>query len=147
MKALVTVAAVALAITVTVVIIRANSAPTRSVAAFCGVYHQQERQFMATYESRSYQNDPLAGLLNSINAMSDLLPMFEKLDAVAPPSIEPDVSNVVDSLKQEEQAAGHEFSDPLGALGDSLVIALMSSASWNQVDKYISQHCYPAHAS
>ncbi len=141
MKALVTVVAAALAITVTVVIVRANSAPTRSAAAFCQVYNQQKRQFIATYDTRNYQNDPLAGLINSINAISDLVPMFEKLDAVAPPSIEPDVSNIVDSLKQQEQAAGHEFSDPLGALGEGLTAALMSSASWNQVDKYIAQHC------
>jgi hypothetical protein len=44
--------------------------------------------------------------------MSDWAPMFEKLDAVAPPLIEPDVANIADSLKQQEQTAGARVLQP-----------------------------------
>jgi hypothetical protein len=67
--------------------------------------------------------------------------MFEKLDAVAPPSIEPDVANIVDSLKQEQQAAAQEASNPLGAMSSGLITAMMSSASWDHVSQYIQQNC------
>lgn len=134
-------AILAAGITITVVVIHVTAGPSRSAAAFCNVYFQQKHQYLATYASRSYQNDPLGGLLNAIGAMSDWVPIFEKLDAVAPPSIEPDVANVADSLKQEQQAAGQEFSNPLGALGSSLTAALMSSASWDHLDQYVRQQC------
>lgn len=129
-------------ITITVVVVHATAGPTRSAAVFCSVYFQQKRQYLATYDSSDYRNDPLAGLLNAIGAMSDWVPMFEKLDAVAPPDIEPDVATIVDSLKKEQDAAGQEFSNPLGALGSSLTAALMSSASWNNLSQYILQNCH-----
>ena len=135
-------AALAVTITVTVVIVHAVSAPTRSAASFCQVYFQQKKQYLTTYDSQGYKNDPLAGMLNAMSAMSDWVPMFEKLDAVAPPDIEPDVANIVDSLKKEEDAAGEELSDPLGALGSGLAAAMMSTASWDHVDQYIAQNCH-----
>lgn len=134
-------AILAAGITITVVVIHATDGPTRSAASFCSVYFQQKRQYLSTYDSRSYRSDPLGGLFNAIGAMSDWVPMFEKLDAVAPPSIEPDVATIVDSLKQEQQAAGQEISNPLGALGSGLTTALMSSASWDHLDQYIQQQC------
>lgn len=143
-KALASVIAAVLAagITVTVVVIHVTAGPARSAASFCNVYFQQKHQYLATYDSHNYSNDPLGGLLNAIGAMSDWVPMFEKLDAVAPPDIEPDVATVVDSLKQEQQAAGQELSNPLSALGSGLTAALMSSASWNHLDQYIQQNCH-----
>lgn len=141
MKRLMAIVAVAGAVTITVVVIRASSGPTRSPAAFCQVYFQQKQQYLSTYGSRSYSNDPLGGLVTVISAMSDWVPIFEKLDAVAPPSIEPDVSNIVDSLKQEQAAAGNAVTDPFGALGSGLMAGLMSTASWDHVDQYIAQNC------
>jgi hypothetical protein len=129
-------------ITITVVVVHATAGPTRSAAAFCSVYFQQKHQYLATYDSRDYRNDPLAGLLNAIGAMSDWVPMFEKLDAVAPSDIEPDVATIVDSLKKEQDAAGQELSNPLGALGSGLTAALMSSASWNNLSQYIQKNCH-----
>jgi hypothetical protein len=71
--------------------------------------------------------------------MSDWVPVFERPDQMAPPSIEPDVDNILDSLKQEEQAAGEEFSNPLGALASGLETRLMSTASLDHLDTYIRQ--------
>ena len=115
--------------------------PPRTVAEFCKVYHQQERQYLAQYDQPNANG--LQALGNLIGAMSDWVPIFERLDQVAPPSIEPDVHNVLDSLKQEEQAAGQEFSNPLGALGSSLEAGLMSTASWDHLNTFIQQHCTP----
>jgi hypothetical protein len=113
--------------------------PPRTAAEFCKVYHQQERQYLKQYDQPT--NNGLRALGNVIGAMSDWVPIFERLDQVAPPSIEPDVHNVLDSLKQEEQAAGQEFSDPLGGLAAGLEASMMSTASWDHLETYIEQHC------
>lgn len=117
-----------------------SSAPPRTAAEFCTVYHQQEQQYLSKYDNSS-PNEPLTDMANLIGAMSDWVPIFQALDNVAPPSIEPDVHTILDSLKQQEQAAGEELSDPLGALGSGLEASMMSSASWDNLSAYISAHC------
>lgn len=117
--------------------------PPRTAAEFCKVYHQQEQQYLAHYGHSSPQQ-PLQDLANAVGAMSDWVPIFERLDQVAPPPIEPDVHNILDSLKQEEKAVGQEASNPLGALASGFEASMMSSASWGNLDRYIQQHCSPA---
>lgn len=112
----------------------------RTAAEFCRVYYQQEHQYLAHY-GHSSPNQPLQDLANVIGAMSDWVPIFQALDQVAPPSIEPDVHNIIDALKQEEQAAGNEVSNPLGAVASGLEAGFMSTASWDNVSQYIQQHC------
>jgi hypothetical protein len=117
-----------------------SDSPPRTAAEFCRVYYQQEHQYLARYDHSS-PNEPLQDLGNVVGAMSDWVPIFQALDQVAPPAIEPDVQNIVDALKQEEQAAGNEFSNPLGALASGLETGFMSTASWDNVSRYIQQHC------
>jgi hypothetical protein len=69
------------------------------------------------------------------------LPIFQALDQAAPPDIEPDVHNVLDSLKQEEQDTAQEATDPLGGFASSLMAGMMSTASWQNVSTYIEQNC------
>ena len=133
------VVALCAAITITVVVVNANSTPPRTTAEFCKVYNQQKNQYLAQY-GRPTSNG-LQALGNIIGAMSDWVPIFERLDQVAPPSIEPDVHTILDSLKQEEQAAGQEFSNPLGALGSGLEASMMSSSSWNRLSAFVQKNC------
>jgi len=117
-----------------------SGGPPRTTAGFCSVYHQQEQQYLAQYNHPSSTNG-LADLADLIGAVSDWVPIFEALDQAAPPSIEPDVQNILDSLKQEEQAAGQEATDPLGGLASGLEAAMMSSASWQNLSTFIEQNC------
>lgn len=114
--------------------------PAPTTPGFCSVYHQQEEQYLAQYGHPS-TTDGLADLAGLIGAVSDWVPIFEKLDQAAPPSIEPDVQNVLDSLKQEEQAAEQEVSNPLAGLASGLDAAMMSSASWQNLNTFIAQNC------
>lgn len=131
--------ALALILPLTMVIISACSSPSRTTAGFCKVYHQQEAQYLGKYSTPA--GNTLADLVQLVSAISDWVPIFDKLDQASPPSIEPDVKNVLDSLKQQEQAVGQEASDPLGGLASGLMAGLMSTASWNNVDSFISEHC------
>lgn len=131
---------IAVVVPLTALIISGCSGPSRTTAGFCSVYHQQEEQYLAQYGHPS-TTDGLADLAGLIGAVSDWVPIFGKLDQAAPPSIEPDVQNVLDSLKQEEQAAGQEVSNPLAGLASGLDAAMMSSASWQDLNTFIAQNC------
>ncbi len=54
--------------------------------------------------------------------------------------IEPQVASIVDSLKREDQAAGNEASDPLGAIASGLMTGFEASGSWQQVSHYATKH-------
>lgn len=69
------------------------------------------------------------------------MPIFEALQQNSPPAIEPQVANIVDSLKQEQQDAANEGSNPLGALAAGLMTSLEASGSWQQVNDYAAAHC------
>lgn len=111
----------------------------KTAAGFCRVYHQQEEQYLAKYGRPSQTG--LADLGQLIGALSDWVPIFEALDRAAPPAIEPDVHNILDSLKQEERDVGQEATDPLGGLASGLMAGMMSNASWQNVSTYIARHC------
>jgi hypothetical protein len=118
-----------------------SSGQPKTAAGFCQVYRQQKHQYLASYGTPA--SGGLAELGQLVGAMSDWVPIFEALDQAAPPDIEPDVHNIVDSLKQEEQDAGQEATNPLGGLASSLTAGLMSTASWEKVSIYIEQNCGP----
>jgi hypothetical protein len=115
------------------------SGQPKTAAGFCQVYRQQEDQYLAQYGKPA--NSGLADFGQLIGALSDWVPIFEALDQAAPPDIEPDVSNIVDSLKQQEQDVGQEASDPLGGFVSGLTAGLMSTSSWQNVSTYIEQNC------
>lgn len=125
-------------IALTVMLVTACGSPPKTAAGFCKVYHQQEAEYLRKYEASA--DSDLGDLVQLISAVSDLVPMFEKLDQAAPPSIEADVKNIVDSLRQQEQAAGQEVTDPLGGLASGLVTGMMSTASWENVGDFINKH-------
>ena len=131
------VAAMAAALTV----VGCGSSQPKTAAGFCQVYEQQKSQYLAKYGTPSSGGDGLAALGQLVGAVSDWVPMFQALDAAAPPDIEPDVHNVLDSLQQQEQAAGQEATDPLGGLASGLMSGLMATTSWDDLGSYITQNC------
>jgi hypothetical protein len=131
------VAAMAAALTV----VGCGGSQPKTVAGFCQVYQQQKSQYLAKYGTPSSGGDGLAALGQLVGAVSDWVPMFQALDAAAPPDIEPDVHNILDSLQQQEQAAGQEATDPLGGLASGLMSGLMATTSWDDLGSYITQNC------
>lgn len=131
---------IAVFVSLTALTISGCGGSPRTTAGFCSTYHQQEQQYLAQYNHPS-TTDGLSDLVDLIGAVSDWVPIFEKLDQAAPPVIEPDVQNVLDSLKQEEQATGQEATNPLAGLASGLEAAMMSSASWQNLNTFIRQNC------
>jgi hypothetical protein len=116
-----------------------SSAPP-TAADFCRTLAQQKAHYLNTYGHPSRTNG-LADLVDAISAIGQWVPIFEALQHSSPPAIEPQVANIVDSLKQEQQNVANVGSNPLGALAAGLMISLESSGSWQQVNDYATTHC------
>jgi hypothetical protein len=122
------------------------SSPPPTAADFCQTLAQQKAQYLSTYGNTSGGN-ALEDLVKVISAVGQWVPIFETLQQNSPPAIEPQVANIANSLKEEQQAAVNEASDPLGALVSGLMTSLESSGSWQQVDNYINANCGSGGAS
>ena len=120
-----------------------SSAPP-TAADFCRTLAQQKARYLSAYGHPS--GNPLGDLVQVISAVGQWVPIFEALQQNSPPSIEPQVANIVSSLKQEQQEAGNVASDPLGGLVSGLMTGLESSGSWQQVSDYATAHCGSSNA-
>lgn len=116
------------------------SSPPPTAADFCQTLAQQKAQYLSTYGNTSGGN-VLEDLVKVISAVGQWVPIFETLQQNSPPAIEPQVANIVDSLKEEQQEAANEASNPLGALVSGVMTSLESSGSWQQVNDYINANC------
>jgi len=67
--------------------------------------------------------------VGSFSAFGDVVVIFDRLDQVAPPTIEPDVNAIYNSLQHEQGALANEASNPLGSLVSGVVTTLMTSGS------------------
>jgi hypothetical protein len=121
------------------VVTSCSSAPP-TAADFCRTLAQQEAKYLHTYGNPSTTN-PLADLVDVVSAIGQWVPIFQALQQNSPPSIEPQVANIVSALQQEEQEAGNEQSNPFGALVAGLMTGIESSGSWQQVSAYAAAHC------
>lgn len=116
------------------------SSPPPTAADFCQTLAQQKAQYLSTYGNTSGGN-VLEDLVKVISAVGQWVPIFETLQRNSPPAIEPQVANIVDSLKEEQQEAANEASNPLGALVSGVMTSLESSGAWQQVNNYINANC------
>lgn len=122
-------------------------APKRSVAAFCGVIKDQSLQLHAKYmqADQGAHSNTFTGEMQYLGAAlgteGDMELMFRKLDQVAPDDIEPDVAQVLEAYQKAQDAAGGSFTNPLGALGGSLVAGLSSMGAEHDIETYVNQNC------
>lgn len=122
---------------------------TRSVESYCKVLAEEKAAYLEKYaglaEAVESSEDPLAGVLigltGTLSAVGDIKIIFDKLAAVAPEEIAPDVEAVRDSFKAQIDALKGAAGDPLGALGAGLVAGLTSAGSWQRVDAWTASHC------
>jgi hypothetical protein len=126
-------------LTLATLAVSACGSQPKTAAGFCKAYYQQEDQYLAKYGTPS--GTGLGDLEQLVGALSDWVPIFQALDQAAPPGIEPDVRNVLDSLQQQEQDVGQEAADPLGGLASGLMSGLMATSSWDDVNAYIQRNC------
>jgi hypothetical protein len=120
-----------------------SSSPPPTAADFCNTLAQQKAKYLSTYGNPS--GSGLDDLVQAISAIGQWVPIFEALQQNSPPDIEPQVANIVDALKQEQQESSG--SSVLGDLFSGLMTGIESSGSWAQVSQYAEEHCGSGSAS
>lgn len=132
-----------------------NSTNARTVGNFCSRYTTDKADYLTKYNaeaksvSTAQQQDPLVGLLGltgmSLQMLGSVEQIFDDLATVAPSDIQPQVEQVRDSIKKQEDQLSQE--DPasggsiISTLLGSLETGLESSGSWQQVGTYIEKNC------
>lgn len=102
------------------------SQPTRSVAAYCSTYKQQDA-ILAKSSGNTYSVHPFT---HSSSNPHDFVTALDKLDSVAPKEIEPDVKTLKQLFEKIDQDPSQAMSASMSGLG-----AESSVANWT------SQHC------
>jgi hypothetical protein len=123
----------------------------RSVESFCDTYWEQKDEYLTKYAERDEaidaagEEDPLLGVLaglgTSMEALGDVVIIFDKLAKVAPDDIEPDVVAIRESLQKSIDNAGEAASNPLGALVGGLTSGLTTMGSWQRLSDYVVENC------
>lgn len=119
-----------------------NRGPERSVEAYCDVWREEATELHDGYEE-AIDEDPFSALLLGIGAAEDMAVLLDKLARVAPDEIVSEVEALRDSLREQSSQQSEMISDPLGALGASMITALSSSGSYAAVDEYTLDNCGP----
>lgn len=126
-------------------------APERSVDSFCETYWEQKDAYLSKFEGRAEdveaagQEDELLGTLmamgSTIEAMGDVVIIFDHLAGTAPDDIRPDVEAIRDALQKSIDNASDSVGAPLGGLADGLVTGLSTMGSWERVGQYVVDNC------
>jgi hypothetical protein len=115
---------------------------SRSPEAFCSTFRDRAIQLHDKYtradQQASSSGDPFSAFLTLAQSPGDLQVMFQALDKVAPDDIEPSVNQMLEAMKQQQQAVNS--GSLLGMMG-GLMTDLESSGAEYDVDAYLSQHC------
>ena len=118
---------VVLLIIVVLVIVSLLSWPTRSIAAFCSTYKQQDAVLAKSYGD-TYSVHPFT---HSSNNPHDFVVALTKLDAVAPSQIEPEVKTLKQIFVTIDKDPSQALSASVSGLGAE-----------DDVQNWTSQSCH-----
>jgi hypothetical protein len=83
----------------------------------------------------------LSSLVGLLGAPNDLATLMSQMAAVAPSSSEPDFTALAASFTKLSNAESQAVTDPLGALGSSLLSAVAVNGSFDRVNRFLSVNC------
>jgi len=120
-----------------------SEAEARTPEAYCRAFYEKGVPLHDEYEdaAQNMETDMLGGLLTLMQSPGDMATLLDDMSAHAPDDIRSDTEAARDALKKQQESMGDAISDPLGALGSSLGLALTSSGSFERVDEYLNEHC------
>jgi hypothetical protein len=128
-------------------LVSACGGSSRSAAAVCKVWDTQglalHNKFVAL--DRAQASGGASGMLSSLvgllGAPNDLATLMSQMAAVAPSSSEPDFTALAASFTKLSNAESQAVTDPLGALGSSLLSAVAVNGSFDRVNRFLSVNC------
>lgn len=119
----------------------------RSTAAVCKVWDTEGLALHEKFESanRNSRGHGATGILTAlvsiIGAPNELARLMSQMSAVAPMSVQPDFEAVGTAFKKLSESESKAITDPLGALGSSLVESLSVSGSFARVNGFLVANC------
>jgi len=116
---------------------------TNSVDAYCRTFYQQGTQFRNQFSSNGSSSGSLDGFISLLTAPSQLATFFGNLAAVAPASIQPQVTQIQQAFQQEVNDVGQDISDPAAGLLSGLASAVETGPAWNAVNNWTEANCGP----
>ena len=134
------------AIPVVVTLLLAGCGAARSVANYCSVFYQDGQTIRQNAEKAQQNGDLLSMLSELASSPAQLADFFDKLDAVAPDDIEPDVAQLRDAFKKEADSVGSTgvgLDGLIGSAANGLMLGLSSYQAAQHVDSYTSKNCGP----
>jgi hypothetical protein len=119
----------------------------RSLTAVCKVWDTEGLALHEKFENANKSSGSqgaagvLAALVSVIGAPNELARLMNQMAAVAPPNVQPDFEAVGTAFRKLSESESKAFTDPLGALGGSLVESLSVSGSFSRVNVFLGTNC------
>ena len=106
---------------------------------FCAVYDEQRQQYLAKYDHEP--EDAFGGMTQIIGAISEWVPMLKKLEAAAPPDLEPDLEHIREVFQEQQKFATQNGGTGMAVVVGSTLYGLTTEASWRHFASYVQTHC------
>lgn len=129
----------------------AGCAQTRSVANYCSTFYGEGEKFRQSAYDAQESGDDLAVVSSLLGAPAQLASFFEKLEAVSPDEIQPDVAQMRDVYKKISDQVGEGATTDvyaiLGQLAGGIVLGLSVRAAEQRINEYTLANCGPPPSS
>jgi hypothetical protein len=136
---------VAVALVVAAVAFVPGCGRARTVENYCATFWAEGGKIRNSAMEAQRSGGMLGALSTVFSAPSDMAKFFDKLDAVAPEEIEPDVAKMRDAYEKIGDKMGEGMSgDPmsmLGSLAGNMVIGLSVANSERRINAFTAKHC------
>lgn len=115
----------------------------RSAEAYCRAFYETAAPIRESYVEADEQieEDPLGSLVTLLGSPGDMVVILDSMAAHAPDEIRSDTEAARDALEEQQDSLGDALSDPLGAIGASVIAGLTSSGSFSRIDAYLAENC------
>jgi hypothetical protein len=115
----------------------------RSADAYCRAFYEHAAPIRKSYveADERMEEDPIGSIVTLLGSPGDIAVIFDAMVDHAPEEIRSDTEAARDAVGDQQDALDDALSDPLGALGGSLIEGLTSSGSFARVDAYLNEHC------
>jgi hypothetical protein len=117
----------------------------RTVENYCDTFWAEGGKIRDSAKEAQRNGGMLGSLGVLFSAPSDMANFFDKLDAVAPDEIEPDIAKLRDGYQKIGEKMGDGLSaDPMsmfGSLAGNMAIGFGLAGSERRVDAFTAKHC------
>ena len=114
-----------------------------SVEEYCSTFYLEGESFRARYRDVDARTNPAGAVIALIAAPQEVALFFGKLEKVAPPEIQPDISALQKTMQSTSDNLPNAATDPVGAMLAALITGATTAGSEARVNEYTLKNCGP----